>query len=121
MAASSVTHSAIVDSKVDEVVSRIERLPISSWHVKARVVIGVATFFDAFDALAIAFVLPVLVPLWKLTSPEIGLMISAGYLGQLFGALLFGWLAQRFGYVKALIWSTLLFSAMSFGCAFAWD
>ena len=26
-------------------------------------------FFDAFDALAIAFVLPVLVPLWKLTAP----------------------------------------------------
>jgi len=83
MAASSVTHSAIVDSKVDEVVSRIERLPISSWHVKARVIIGVATFFDAFDALAIAFVLPVLVPLWKLTSPQVGLMISVGYLGQL--------------------------------------
>ena len=108
-------------SKIDNVVSRIERLPISSWHVKARIVIGVATFFDAFDALAIAFVLPVLVPLWKLTAPEIGFMISTGYLGQLFGALLFGWLAQRYGYVRALVWSTLLFSAMSLGCAFAWD
>jgi MFS transporter, putative metabolite:H+ symporter len=108
-------------SKIDNVVARIERLPISPWHVKARIVIGVATFFDAFDALAIAFVLPVLVPLWKLTPPEIGLMISTGYLGQLFGALLFGWLAQRFGYVKTLVWSTLLFSIMSLGCAFAWD
>lgn len=108
-------------SKVDNVVSRIERLPISSWHVKARIVIGVATFFDAFDALAIAFVLPVLVPLWKLTPPEIGLMISTGYLGQLFGALAFGWFAQRYGYVKALVWSTLLFSIMSVGCAFAWN
>lgn len=108
-------------SKVDNVVSRIERLPISAWHVKARIVIGVATFFDAFDALAIAFVLPVLVPLWKLTPPEIGLMISTGYLGQLFGALAFGWFAQRYGYVKALVWSTLLFSIMSVGCAFAWN
>jgi len=121
MAASSVTHSAIVDSKVDEVVSRIERLPISSWHVKARVIIGVATFFDAFDALAIAFVLPVLAPLWKLTAPQVGLMISVGYLGQLFGALFFSWLAQRFGRVKAMVWSVLLFSVMSIGCAFAWD
>ncbi|MDI1346915.1 MAG: MFS transporter [Pseudolabrys sp.] len=108
-------------SKIDNVVSRIERLPISPWHVKARIVIGVATFFDAFDALAIAFVLPVLVPAWKLTPPEIGLMISTGYLGQLFGALLFGWLAQRYGYVKTLVLSTLLFSLMSLGCAFAWD
>lgn len=108
-------------SKIDNVVARIERLPISPWHVKARIVIGVATFFDAFDALAIAFVLPVLVPLWKLTPPEIGIMISTGYLGQLLGALLFGWLAQRYGYVKTLVWSTLLFSLMSLGCAFAWD
>ena len=83
MAASSAVHSSIDSSKIDDIVSRIERLPISGWHVKARVIIGVATFFDAFDALAIAFVLPVLVPLWKLTSPQVGFMISVGYLGQL--------------------------------------
>ncbi len=47
-------------SKVDDVVARIERLPISTWHLKARIIIGIATFFDAFDAFSIAFVLPVL-------------------------------------------------------------
>lgn len=119
--ASSAHYAGVDGSKVDEIVSRIERLPISSWHVKARVIIGIATFFDAFDALAIAFVLPVLVPLWKLTGPQIGFMISVGYLGQLVGALVFSWLAQRFGRVKAMTWSVLLFSVMSLGCAFAWD
>src|SRR6266851_2879665 len=78
---------------VDNVVARIERLPTSWWHVKTRIIVGVATFFDAFDALAIASVLPVIVPLWKLTPPQIGLMISAGFLGQLLGALLFAWIA----------------------------
>ena len=82
---------------VDNVVARIERLPTSWWHVKTRIIVGVATFFDAFDALAIATVLPVLVPLWKLTPPQIGLLISAGFLGQLVGALLFGWIGERFG------------------------
>ena len=79
---------------VDNVVARIERLPTSWWHVKTRIIVGVATFFDAFDALAIATVLPVLVPMWKLTPPQIGLLISAGFLGQLIGALLFGWIAR---------------------------
>lgn len=106
-------------SKLDEIVARIERLPISPWHVKARVLVGVATFFDAFDALAIAFVLPVLVPLWKLGGPQIGFMISAGYVGQLLGALLFGWLAQRVGLVRSLAWSVGLFAIMSAACAFA--
>lgn len=108
-------------SKAADVVARIERLPTSAWHVKARVIIGVATFFDAFDALAIAFVLPVLAPLWKLTGPQIGFTISAGYLGQLAGALLFSWIAERTGRIKALMLSILVLSVMSLACAFAWD
>lgn len=106
---------------VDNVVARIERLPTSWWHVKTRIIVGVATFFDAFDALAIATVLPVLVPLWKLTPPQIGLLISAGFLGQLVGALLFGWIGERFGRMHAMIWSIATFAVMSFVCAFAWD
>ena len=116
-----VDHLQLCQSKTADVAARIERLPMSVWHIKARVIIGVATFFDAFDALAIAFVLPVLVPLWKLTGPQIGFMISAGYLGQLAGALLFSWVAQRFGRIRALVWSVLILSIMSLACAFAWD
>ena len=47
-----------------QVAARIERLPVTSWQIRARVIIGTATFFDAFDALAIAYILPVIVPLW---------------------------------------------------------
>src|SRR5437660_11996557 len=106
---------------VDDIVARLERLPTSWWQVKARIIVGVATFFDAFDALAIASVLPVLAPLWKLSPGQIGLMISAGFLGQLAGALLFGWIAERYGRMTAMIWSIALFSVMSLVCALAWD
>jgi putative MFS transporter len=106
---------------IGDVVARIERLPVSWWHVKARIIIGVATFFDAFDALAIAFVLPVLVPMWKLNGPQIGFLISAGYIGQLAGALFFGWLAERYGRIPAIVWSILIFAVMSLACAFTWD
>ena len=108
-------------SAVDRIVARIERLPTSWWQVKARIIVGTATFFDAFDALAIASVLPVVAPLWKLTQPQIGFLISAGFLGQLVGALLFGWLAERHGRMTAMIWSIALFSVMSLVCAFAFD
>src|SRR5712671_6317135 len=113
--------SAVPAGAVDNVVARIERLPTSWWHVKTRIIVGVATFFDAFDALAIATVLPVLVPLWKLTGPQIGFMISAGFLGQLVGALLFGWIGERFGRMPAMIGSIAVFGVMSLVCAFAWD
>ena len=106
---------------VDNIVARLERLPTSWWQVKTRIIVGVATFFDAFDALAIASVLPVIAPLWKLAPQQIGFMISAGFLGQLAGALLFGFIAERYGRMTAMIWSIALFGVMSLVCAFAWD
>ena len=65
--------------------------------------------------------LPVLVPMWKLTAPDIGFMISAGYVGQLIGALLFGWIGERYGRMPAMIGSIAVFGVMSLVCAFAWD
>ena len=114
-------NSAAPAATAAQVVARIERIPVSWWHVRTRIIIGTATFFDAFDALAIASVLPVLVPMWKLTPPQIGLLISAGFLGQLLGALFFGWIAERYGRINGMVWSIGTFAIMSLVCAFAWD
>ena len=72
-------------------------MPFSRWHLRARLIVGSATFFDAFDTLSLAFVLPLLVREWHLAPAQIGALIAAGYLGQLAGALLFGALAERLG------------------------
>ena len=100
-------------------IARLERVPFSRWHLRARVIMGSATFFDAFDALSLAFVLPVLVPLWKISAVEIGWLIAAGYLGQFVGALLFGGLAERYGRVPSAAGATALMSIMSLACALA--
>src|SRR5690242_4686016 len=83
-----------------QLVARIERLPVTRRLKLLRVVVGIATFFDAYTVLAIAFAMPQLVSEWKLTPTEVGLIISAGYVGQLLGAVLFGLLAERFGRLK---------------------
>src|SRR5580693_915302 len=85
------------DATPEDIVARIERLPLSSWQIRTRIIVGTATFFDAFDALSIAYVLPVIVPAWKLTPAATGWLISAGFLGQLIGALVGGALAEQIG------------------------
>ena len=101
--------------------ARLEQVPTSRWHIRARVIMGSATFFDAFNALSIAFVLPVLVPLWHITPPQIGLMIAASYVGQLVGALAFSWAAERWGRIPCAAAATAIFAVMSLACAAAWS
>ena len=100
-------------------IARLERVPFSRWHLRARVIMGSATFFDAFDALSLAFVLPVLVRLWGISALEIGWLIAAGYIGQFVGALLFGGLAERYGRIPSAAGATALMSIVSLACAFA--
>jgi len=103
------------------IAARIERLPLSAWHVRVGLIIGSSWFFDGFDALAIAYVLPVLIGMWKLTPGQIGILISAGYLGQTIGSVYFGWLGERIGRVPCTLYTLLIWSVMSFACAGAWD
>ena len=89
-------------------IARLERIPFSRWHLRARIIMGSATFFDAFDALSLAFVLPVLVRLWGISPLEIGWLIAVGYIGQFVGALLFGGLAERYGRIPSAAGATAL-------------
>ena len=106
-------------SSASALIARLERVPFSRWHLRARIIMGSATFFDAFDALSLAFVLPVLVRLWGITPVQIGWLISVGYLGQFVGALVFGALAERYGRIRSAAGATALMSVMSLACALA--
>jgi putative MFS transporter len=106
-------------SSAPALIARLERAPFSRWHLRARIVMGSATFFDAFDALSLAFVLPVLVRLWGITPVQIGWLISVGYLGQFVGALVFGAMAERYGRIRSAAGATALMSVMSLACALA--
>ncbi|MEZ2218340.1 MFS transporter [Rhizobium sp. RCC_161_2] len=103
----------------ESISARLERLPVTRRLAIIRLVIGVATFFDAYTVLAIAFAMPVLVREWGLTPAQVGMILSFGYLGQLVGAVLFGWLAERIGRLKVLMLTITLFVAMDVACLFA--
>ena len=106
-------------SSEQSIAARIERLPQSGWHTRMRLVVGMATFFDAFDSVAIAIALPVLIGAWHLVPQQVGGLISIGFAGQALGALMLGWLAERLGRVRAASISIAIFALMSLLCAAA--
>ena len=103
------------------IVARLEQLPYCSWHLKMRLIICTAWFFDAFDSVTIAYVLPPLIGLWHLNPPQIGSLIGIGFAGQLIGAIGFGWIAERWGRRNSMLITLLIFTLGSLACAVAWS
>lgn len=120
-AATARSRAAVIDDpqRAALLTARMEHIPFCGWHMRARIVMGSATFLDAFDALSLAFVLPILVRLWGLSPLDIGWLIAASYIGQLAGALLFSSLAEARGRVPSAALATAIMSIMSLGCALA--
>ncbi|KAB2784180.1 MFS transporter [Brucella anthropi] len=110
-------HTPALSGRAAALTSRFEAIPFSPWHRRARIVMGSATFLDAFDALSLAFVLPILIRLWGMTPAQVGMLIAASYVGQLVGALVFSRLAETFGRVHMAATATVLMSVMSLACA----
>src|ERR1700733_13415178 len=84
-----------------DIAARMERLPLTKTQVKARIVVGTATFFDGYDSLVIGLVMPVLAGAWHLTTAEIGFILSGTFFGQLLGAILFPYIAERYGRLRS--------------------
>ncbi len=116
-----MTHITASDQRGDmrHIVARIERVPYCSWHRNMRLIICTAWFFDAFNSVAIAYVLPPLIGLWHLTPPQIGPLIGVGFAGQLIGAIGFGWIAERWGRRNSMLATLLIFTLGALACAFA--
>jgi putative MFS transporter len=112
-------HAQAAEISAGQLLARLESVPFTRWHIKARVIMGSATFFDAFGALSLAFALPVLNRLWHISPQQSGLLIGATYVGQLCGAFLFSWMAERYGRVRSASIAVGIIAVMSLACALA--
>lgn len=105
----------------DEILARLERLPFSRFHWRLAAILGVGTFFDAFDAISIAVALAVIFTTLHIGFVYAGLLISAAYVGQFVGAWAFGFMSEAYGRKWAFVAALALFGLLSIATAFAWD
>ena len=75
--------------------------------------------FDGYDLSVYGTALPLIMDEWGLDSVVAGTMGSYGLFGMMFGAFIFGVLADKIGRKKVIIINVLIFSLFTFLCGFA--
>src|ERR1700743_3882955 len=87
----------------ENLLARLDRLPVNRTILSLVGLLGVIWILEAFDIGIIAPVLFILKGEWQLTPSQTGLVGSAGTLGIVLGLLPAGRLAERFGRKHTLI------------------
>jgi MFS family permease len=102
---------------------RLDRLPWSRFHVLVILGLGITWILDGLEVTIVGSLGPALQSqdTLKLTSADLGSIASCYVAGAVLGALLFGWITDRFGRRLVFYVTLLVYLAGVLLSALAWD
>jgi MFS family permease len=106
-----------------DIPARLDRLPWSRFHLLVVVALGVTWILDGLEVTIVGSIGPVLQnsQTLGLSAQEIGSAGSAYVIGAVVGALLFGWLTDRFGRRLVFYLTLIIYLAGVLLSATSWD
>jgi putative MFS transporter len=99
--------------------ARLDRLPISSFHRRILMLIGIGMFFDGFDVYVAATVLGATLQSGFSTLSQNAQFVSVTFLGMMLGSFLTGFLGDRYGRRFTYQANLAIFGLASIASAFA--
>ncbi|HKF73418.1 MAG TPA: MFS transporter [Stellaceae bacterium] len=104
----------MAQEKTLDISKLIDERPMNAFNASLVILSFFVILIDGYDIAAVAYAGPFLVKEWGLTSmAALSLAFSAGLVGILFGAPLFGFVGDRYGRKKAIIASCLTFGVFT--------
>ena len=97
---------------------------VNNYGWKALVGSSVGYAMDGFDLLILGFMLSAIAADLDLTPAQSGSLVTWTLIGAVAGGIIFGALSDRYGRVRVLTWTIVLFAVFTGLCAFAqgyWD
>ena len=99
--------------------SVLEGLPVTRWHWRLVVFVGLGSFFDLYEVFLGGVLAPVLATEFKLGSVGKAMVIAAGFAGMFVGANVLSIVADRLGRRRVFILNLLVYSLFSLAAAFS--
>ena len=91
----------------------IDQAPFGGAQKRIVFLCALIAMLDGFDTQVVAFVAPVLAAKWGLPVSAFGPVFGAGLAGLMFGALVFGPAADRFGRRRVIMATTAIFGVFT--------
>jgi MFS family permease len=106
-----------------DIPARLDRLPWSRFHWRIVIALGVTWILDGLEVTLAGSLAGAIAesPSLGMGPREIGLAGSAYLVGAVTGALLFGWLTDRWGRRRLFFITLLLYTAASIATGLSWD
>ena len=111
--------SALLPVSGSIVASRMEALPMGSFHRRFIALVSLGGWFDFYDIYMMAYIGATLQNSGFLTLQQFSTVIAAGFLGMFTGTIIFGMGSDRMGRRSAFVAMLLIYSAFTLAGAFA--
>jgi MFS family permease len=106
-----------------DIPARLDRLPWTRFHTLVVVALGITWVLDGLEVTVAGSIAGALQesPVLRFTEVEVGLVGSAYLIGAIIGAVLFGYLTDRFGRKKLFMVTLGIYLTATAATAFSWD
>lgn len=102
-----------------DVTRRLDLLHWSRFHTLITAVLGIGWLLDAFEVNIVGSVLGVIQGVFHLNTNQAAWVVSIWLIGIMFGACVFGYLADRFGRKRLFLVTLMMYSVFTIFTAFA--
>lgn len=107
------------DHSASVIAARLDRLPVSRWHRRVVVLIGLGSFCNLFEISLSTYFGVLLGNQWTLSTLQRALIIAALFPGEMIGSIVLAPLADRLGRRTLFQVNLLTYAVLSLATAFA--
>jgi AAHS family 4-hydroxybenzoate transporter-like MFS transporter len=104
----------MTDPETLDVGDLVDRQKISWFHIAIFAIAFFEVLVDGYDIFVPGFLGPELVKSWHIPPAALAPMFTAGLLGIVVGAPIFGWIGDRYGRKRSIIAGSVLYGALTF-------